>query len=125
MKRKVLIVDDVQYNIEFEETMIHSIVKELGIEEIEIHTAFTLHGALKKISDNEHYDAMFIDMNLPDGSGVDIAKAALSKNPHTRIAALTIYPSIFEKERAFFDLFLKKPMMPDVYKQNFVRLLQI
>ena len=125
MKRKVLIVDDVQYNIEFEETMINSIVQELGIEEIEIHTAFTLNSAIEKISDNEPYDAMFIDMNLPDGSGVDIAKAALNKNSNTRIAALTIYPSIFEKERAFFDLFLKKPMMPDVYKKNFVRLLQI
>ena len=125
MKKRVLIVDDVQFNIEFEEQVIRSLMDEIDIDiEIEIDTAYTVKEALGKIANNDRYDAMVIDMNLPDGSGVDIAKAALKKSKETRIAALTIYPSNYEDQRAFFDLFLKKPIMPSTYKQNFARLLR-
>ena len=124
MKKKVLIVDDVDFNIEFEEKVIRSLMDELKID-IEIDTAYTVKEALNKISENKRYDAMVIDMNLPDGSGVDIAKAALKKSEETRIAALTIYPSKYEDQRAFFDLFLRKPIMPSTYKHNFARLLRL
>jgi len=124
MEKNILIVDDVMFNIEFEEIIIKSLVKKLKIDTINIDTAYTMTEAIEKITENK-YDAMFIDMNLPDGSGVDVAKFARKKDPDTRIAALTIYPSIFEKERANFDLFLKKPIMPNIYEQNFIRLLQL
>ncbi len=124
MKKKILIVDDVEFNIEFEEKVIRSLMDELEIE-IDIDTAYTVHEALSKIAENDIYDAMVIDMNLPDGSGVDIAKAALKKSEETRIAALTIYPSKYEEYRAFFDLFLRKPIMPATYKHNFARLLRL
>ena len=124
MKKRVLIVDDVEYNIEFEGKVIESLMDELGID-IQIDTAYTVKEALSNIAKNDRYDAMVIDMNLPDGTGVDIAKAALKKSEETRIAALTIYPSKYEDQRCFFDLFLKKPIMPEVYKQNFGRLLRL
>jgi len=124
MEKRILIVDDVEFNIEFEGKVIKSLMDELGID-IQIDTAYTVEEALSNIAENERYDAMVIDMNLPDGSGVDIAKAALKKSEKTRIAALTIYPSKYEDQRAFFDLFLKKPIMPEVYKQNFGRLLRL
>jgi len=124
LKKRVLIVDDVEFNIEFEEKVIRSLMDERGID-IEIDTAYTIKEALSKIAENDRYDAMVVDMNLPDGSGVDIAKAALKKSEETRIAALTIYPSKYEDQRAFFDLFLRKPIMPSTYKANFARLLRL
>ena len=124
MGKKILIVDDVEFNIEFEEKVIKSFMDEVGID-IEVDTACTVEDALSKIASNDRYDAMVIDMNLPDGSGVDIAKAALKKSEETRIAALTIYPSKYADQRAFFDLFLRKPIMPESYKQNIAHLLRI
>ncbi len=123
-KKRVLIVDDVEFNIEFEEKVIRSLMDELEID-VQIDTAYTVKDALDKVAENDRYDAMVIDMNLPDGSGVDIAKAALKKSEETRIAALTIYPSKYEEQSCFFDIFLRKPIMPEEYKQNFGRLLRL
>ena len=124
MGKRVLIVDDVEFNIEFEHKVIRSLMDELGID-IQIDEASTVEEALKQIAKNERYDAMVIDMNLPDGSGVDIAKVALKKSEETHIAALTIYPSKYEDQQAFFDIFLRKPIMPESYKENFIRLLRL
>lgn len=124
MKKRILITDDVEFNIEFEEKVIRSFMNEIDID-IEIDSAYTVNEALKLIAENDAYDAIVTDMNLPDGSGVEIAKAAKKKSIETRIAALTIYPNKFEHQRASFDLFLKKPIMPAAYKQNFARLLQL
>ena len=124
MGKRVLIVDDVEFNIEFEDKVIRSLMDEMGID-IKIDVAYTVEEALKQIAENDRYDAMVVDMNLPDGSGVDIAKAALKKSEETRIAALTIYPSKYEDQQAFFDIFLRKPIMPESYKENFIRLLRL
>ena len=124
MSKNVLIVDDVEFNIDFEERIIKSLMDEVGVD-IHIDKARTVEEALGKISENDRYDAMVIDMNLPDGSGVDIAKAALKKSEETRIAALTIYPSKYDDQRCFFDLFLRKPITPASYKENFARLLRL
>jgi len=124
MKKRILIVDDVEFNIEFEDKVIHSLMDEVGID-IQIDVAYTVKEALEQIDNNDRYDAMVIDMNLPDGSGVDIAKVALKKSEETRIAALTIYPSKYEDQRAFFDIYLRKPIMPESYKENFIRLLRL
>ena len=124
MKKRVLIVDDVEFNIEFEDKVIRSLMDKLGID-IQIDVAYTVEEALNQITINDRYDAMVVDMNLPDGSGVDVAKAALEKSEETRIAALTIYPSKYEDQQAFFDIFLRKPIMPESYKENFIRLLRL
>ena len=124
MDKRILVVDDVEFNIEFEQKVIESLMKELNIN-IQVDTAYTVEEAISKISENDAYDAMVIDMNLPDGSGVEIAKASHKKSERTRVAALTIYPSKYEDQRAFFDIFMRKPIMPNTYKQNFTRLLQL
>ena len=96
--KRILRVDDVEFNIEFEDKVIKSFMKEVGID-IQIDVAYTVTEALKQ--------------------------AALKKSEETRIAALTIYPSKYEDQRAFFDIFLRKPIMPESYKENFAHLLRI
>ena len=124
MNKRILIVDDVDFNIEFESKLIKTLMVGYKIN-IKIDEAHSVAEALKLIANNDIYDAMIIDMNLPDGTGVEIAKAAREKSQQTRLAALTIYPNEYEKERVYFDLFLKKPIMLDSFKQNFIRLLQL
>lgn len=123
MSKKILIVDDIDFIIKFQEDILNSISNELSIK-IQVDSAPTLKDALKKVSEN-YYDAMIIDMNLPDGSGVDIAKAAHEKSKETRIAALTIYPHEYEEHREYFDALYKKPISPSSYKENIRKLLNI
>ena len=124
MKKRVLLVDDVEFNIEFETEIIHSLMVEAKVD-IQIDIARSVGEALTQISRNNRYDAMVIDLNLPDGTGVDIAKAALKKSEETRIAALTIYPSKYEDQQCFFDIFLRKPIAPHSFRENFARLLRL
>ncbi len=124
MIKRVLLVDDVEFNLEFENNVIKSFTKDTGVE-IEVDVAFTVEEAINKIANNDAYDALITDMNLPDGSGLEIAKASLKKSETTRRAALTIYPSKYADQRAFFDLFLRKPIIPQSFKENLARLLQI
>jgi len=119
----MLIVDDIDFIVEFEGKVIDALAKELNIK-ITVDVANTVSEALEKIVAND-YDAMVVDMNLPDGSGVDIAKSALEKNEDIRIAALTIYPNKYEEHRAYFDAFFKKPILPTSYKENLRHLLHV
>ena len=123
MKKSVLIVDDIDFILEFEKKVIDSLSKELPIK-IKVDSANSVKEALAKIAEN-HYDVMVIDMNLPDGSGIEIAKAAQEKSEKTRIAALTIYPYKQEEHGTCFDLFLKKPISPASYIQNMRQLLNV
>ena len=123
MNKRMLIVDDIDFIVEFEGKVIDALAKELNIK-ITVDVANTVSEALEKIVAND-YDAMVVDMNLPDGSGVDIAKSALEKNEDIRIAALTIYPNKYEEHRAYFDAFFKKPILPTSYKENLRHLLHV
>ena len=123
MSKRILLVDDIEFIVEFEEKVINSLAKELSIK-INVDTVNSVKQALDMIAANV-YDAMVIDMNLPDGSGIDIAKAAQQKSKDTRIAALTIYPHKYEEHSAYFDAFFKKPILPTSYKQNVRQLLHV
>ncbi len=123
MQKRVLIIDDLDFILEFEEKILNMLAKESGIK-IEIDVANTVFDAQEKLAEFE-YDLLVVDMNLPDGNGVEIAKFALQQNEMVKIAALTIYPHKYEEHRAYFDLFLKKPILPRVYKESVAALLKI
>lgn len=123
MSKRILIVDDIDFIIEFETKVIDSLAKEIS-QKIVVDTANSVSEAQKKIEEY-HYDAIVVDMNLPDGSGVDIAKTMQQKSSDTLIAALTIYPKKYQEDRAYFDAFFKKPILPTTYKENIRLLLHI
>jgi len=122
--KRILIVDDVQFNIDYAVEIIESLNEKMSVN-FTIDTAQSVKEALDKIITYEPYDGMIIDMNLTDGTGTDVAKAALKKSEETRIAALTIYPSKYEDDRCFFDMFLKKPLSPSEYREALKHLFHI
>lgn len=121
--KKVLLVDDVNFLLEFETAVIKQLSKETGTT-INVEEASSIQKALQKISEND-YDSMVLDINLPDGLGIDIAKAARKKNADTRIAMLTISPENYDEYREYFDVFMKKPVIPDTYKEVMRKLLNL
>jgi CheY-like chemotaxis protein len=123
-EKRILIVDDLKFNIDFESKLIQTIMKSYDYQ-LTIDEATSIKEALEKIETEAPYDAMIIDMNLPDGSGVQIAKEVKKKTKLTRIAALTIYPCEYEKERELFDMFLKKPLVMEAFKRNIKQLLSL
>jgi two-component system response regulator TctD len=116
MQKRVLLVDDIAFILEFEQKVIESLEQEIRIP-IHIDKASSVREA-RKLLDEQVYDVAIVDMNLPDGSGSDIAKTIRDKGVDTRIAALTIYPERFEEEKEGFDAYFKKPILPSVYKEN-------
>lgn len=123
MSKRILIVDDIDFIVEFEEKVIDSLSKDLSIK-IQVDKANNVKDALSHI-EKHHYDAMVIDINLPDGSGIEIAKGAREKSKDTHIAAMTIYPQDYEENNTYFDAFFKKPILPTSYKQYVRKLLHL
>ena len=80
-KEKILVVDD--------EPLIRWTLSEAlrgwGYESLE---AGTVSGALHEF-DNERPAAVLLDINLPDGSGLDILKEIKSKQPHAVVIMIT------------------------------------
>lgn len=121
--KSMLIVDDVEFTLEFEKMVILSLEKELGIE-IRVDTAGTVQEALQKLAATA-YDALIVDMNLPDGSGTQIALEGLTLQPSLQIAALTVYPQHYEQHKTLFKAFFLKPILPATYKENVKWLLEL
>ena len=122
MDKSILLVDDIAFILEFEEKVIESLEKELGIP-IRVDKADSV-GTARQLLEMHDYDVAIVDMNLPDGSGSDIARMIQDKGGKTRVAALTIYPERFEEEKGSFDAYFKKPILPTVYKENLRLLLR-
>ncbi len=121
--KKVLIVDDVEFIIDFQEELLKALSKTFA-QTIHVDRATSMSAALKKIADNT-YDAMVLDINLPDGLGLEVAKAARSKSKETLIAMLTISPDDYQGYSEYFDAFLKKPVLADRYRDILKKMLKL
>ncbi len=72
-----------------------------------IHTISSLNS-----EDITNYNIIFIDNNLPDGSGFDEIERIKIKNKFIKIIAISAFDTINEKENALekgADIFLGKP----------------
>ncbi len=82
---KILIVDDERLAI----SRLKRLLEEVG--ESDIASAENASEALKKIKE-QHFDLFFLDINLPDGVGIELAYTILSQNA----AALIVFQTAHE-----------------------------
>jgi len=77
----------------------------------QVNTAGSMCDALALLNDFE-FEGLICDIGLPDGSGLDLAAEARSRQPWKRMVALTGRERDDEKERGLavgFDAYLTKP----------------
>lgn len=84
--KKILIIDD-------EEKLRSLLTRIISLEGFEVVQASDCRSGLKKLVQTD-IDVVLCDVKLPDGSGVELAKAIKEKYPSTEIILLTAYGNI-------------------------------
>lgn len=100
---RILILDD-EVDICF---LLSGFLKKHFTNVISIHSIASLNA-----EDLNNFNIIFIDNNLPDGSGFDEIPRIKIKNKSIKIIAISAFDTISEKENALekgADLFLGKP----------------
>lgn len=111
MKSTVLIVDD-------NETILRLYRRQLTLAGYEVESASTL-GAARELAGQRRFDAVLLDLNLPDGSGLDYVGELRQSNPSAAIVVITGHgdvPVAVEAMRRGADNFLTKPVDMDALK---------
>jgi PAS domain S-box-containing protein len=83
-KTKVLLVEDNPGDVR----LIQEMVKEAGANLYELAVAGTLDGALGRLR-QEAFDAVFLDLSLPDSSGIATMKSIQHNAPHIALVVIT------------------------------------
>ncbi len=119
MTAKILIIDDdddVVYTLS-------RLVKEMGHE---VDHAFTLKDGLSKIS-AEIFDIVLLDVNLPDGCGLDIIDDIVSTSAHAQVIIMTAFSDPdgagLAIENGAWD-YIEKPASSQKFKLQISRALQ-
>ena len=84
-----------------------------------VDVASTFADAQQKATEHD-YDAIFCDIDLPDGSGLDLPLLVKSKSPGTRMIAMTGHGMSFELQAmrdAGFDAQLLKPITTELLQE--------
>jgi len=122
--QKILLCDDIDFVLELEKELFLEIQKEIGVS-LEIETASNVSEAIFWL-ENTIYDLLITDMNLPDGTGADIAKIAAKKSfGKTKLVALTSMPIAFEDTKELFDEYITKPTLPKNIKKHLLTLVDL
>ena len=90
---KILVVDDEEHM----RKLCGRILGGLGYEAV---FAQTLAEACEKINSQERLDLLVTDLNLPDGQGLDVIRAARAKFPAAGVVVITalLSPETFQAE---------------------------
>lgn len=104
---RVLIVDD-EHNIRF---TLRAILQELGYE---VHAATNGQDAQQKLQ-QQHYDAMLLDLHMPGMPGLELLAYTGRHHPFTAVIVITGYGTIAQAVQAIRGgavHFLQKPVSP-------------
>lgn len=105
MNKKILVVDD-------EIQILNLFKKAFGKKGYSVHTAETGEQALE-ISKDEEFKVMFLDLNLPGISGLDLCREIRKDRSDAHICAVTGHATKFEFSdcrEAGFDGYFTKPV---------------
>lgn len=61
---------------------------------------------------DQQYDLAFLDLSLPDGSGIDLVKYINKNHPRTRIFMISAHDAVLDQQKAFdagVEAFISKP----------------
>lgn len=86
MSEKVLLVDD-------EEDFLNALGERMRLRDMEVSTTTSAKEALKKIEE-ESYDAIILDLKMPEMGGLEVLKAIKAKHPELQIILLTGHGSV-------------------------------
>jgi DNA-binding NtrC family response regulator len=104
MKEKVLLVDD-------EEDFLEVLAERMKNRGIEVSTATSATEAIR-IAENESFDAIIVDLMMPEMDGLEALKLIKEKKPESQVILLTGHATIDKGIEAMklgaFD-FLEKP----------------
>ncbi len=90
-QKRILVVDD--------ESIICQVFVELMGKECEVVTAETAEQGLAHLG-HEGFDLIVTDKNLPGMSGLELAREARRRDPHSRVVLMTGYPSLVTAQEA-------------------------
>ncbi|HNP49096.1 MAG TPA: response regulator [Bacteroidia bacterium] len=107
--RIALIIDD-------EQDICYLLGKMLASRSLQTHTASSITEGLHKLEKYNPY-LLFLDIHLPDGSGLEHIKKIRSSHPKTIIVVMSAYDSHSERSHAKehgADFFLPKPFQREM-----------
>lgn len=112
MEKRILVVDD-------EESICMLLKSALSAKGYDVVTVNSSSEALELL-DKETILVMFLDLNLPDMTGLELCREVIKLNPLTIAYAITGYASHFEladcKEAGFEDYFKKPVALVNIYQ---------
>jgi DNA-binding NtrC family response regulator len=86
MSEKVLLVDD-------EKDFVETMAERMRARGMDVSATTRAMDALEKIED-ESYDAIVLDLNMPEMDGLEVLKAIKKKRPELQIILLTGYATV-------------------------------
>jgi len=86
MTEKVLLVDD-------EKEYLETLGERMRARDMEVTTATSARDALKKVGD-EAYDAVILDLMMPEMDGLEALKALKEKRPDLQVILLTGHATV-------------------------------
>ena len=104
MSEKVLLVDD-------EEDFLEAMAERMRARDMEVTTASSAREALKKM-ENEIFDAIVLDFQMPEMDGMEALKSIKAKRPESQIILLTGFATVEKGVEAMKEGaadFLEKP----------------